>query len=283
MPEPTSTPARPKIQQIIGVYDGLSARIADQFGFDWLHVGGYNISGSQFAMPDVGLLTLSENLDAVRKIVQCTSRPVMVDGDDGYGNYLNVMRLVREVERTGASAIHMEDQVLPKKCGHMAGKRTVPTETFVSKVKAFVDTRKSDKFLLFARTDAIATGGFEDAIDRGNRYLEAGADVIFVEAPVSLEQAEAIPKLIRGPVMYNWVYAGKSPLIHPDELARMGYTHYLQADVLYAVSHALQAYFGELRATSTYGTAAERMITFDQFNQLVGLDRIRAAEQRYEG
>lgn len=283
MPEPTSTPARPKIQQIIGVYDGLSARIADQFGFDWLHVGGYNISGSQFAMPDVGLLTLSENLDAVRKIVQCTSRPVMVDGDDGYGNYLNVMRLVREVERTGASAIHMEDQVLPKKCGHMAGKRTVPTETFVSKVKAFVDTRKSDKFLLFARTDAIATGGFEDAIDRGNRYLEAGADVIFVEAPTSLEQAEAIPKLIRGPVMYNWVYAGKSPLIHPDALARMGYTHYLQADVLYAVSHALQAYFGELRATSTYGTAAERMITFDQFNQLVGLDRIRAAEQRYEG
>ncbi|MBL8336294.1 MAG: isocitrate lyase/PEP mutase family protein [Rhodoferax sp.] len=283
MPEPTSTPARPKIQQIIGVYDGLSARIADQFGFDWLHVGGYNISGSQFAMPDVGLLTLSENLDAVRKIVQCTSRPVMVDGDDGYGNYLNVMRLVREVERTGASAIHMEDQVLPKKCGHMAGKRTVPTETFVSKVKAFVDTRKSDKFLLFARTDAIATGGFEDAIDRGNRYLEAGADVIFVEAPVSLEQAEAIPKLIRGPVMYNWVYAGKSPLIHPDALARMGYTHYLQADVLYAVSHALQAYFGELRATGTYGTAAERMITFDQFNQLVGLDRIRAAEQRYEG
>lgn len=283
MPEPTSTPARPKIQQIIGVYDGLSARIADQFGFDWLHVGGYNISGSQFAMPDVGLLTLSENLDAVRKIVQCTSRPVMVDGDDGYGNYLNVMRLVREVERTGASAIHMEDQVLPKKCGHMAGKRTVPTETFVSKVKAFVDTRKSDKFLLFARTDAIATGGFEDAIDRGNRYLEAGADVIFVEAPTSLEQAEAIPKLIRGPVMYNWVYAGKSPLIHPDALARMGYTHYLQADVLYAVSHALQAYFGELRATGTYGTAAERMITFDQFNQLVGLDRIRAAEQRYEG
>lgn len=283
MPEPTSTPARPKIQQIIGVYDGLSARIADQFGFDWLHVGGYNISGSQFAMPDVGLLTLSENLDAVRKIVQCTSRPVMVDGDDGYGNYLNVMRLVREVERTGASAIHMEDQVLPKKCGHMAGKRTVPTETFVSKVKAFVDTRKSDKFLLFARTDAIATGGFEDAIDRGNRYLEAGADVIFVEAPTSLEQAEAIPKLIRGPVMYNWVYAGKSPLIHPGELARMGYTHYLQADVLYAVSHALQAYFGELRATGTYGTAAERMITFDQFNQLVGLDRIRAAEQRYEG
>lgn len=282
MPDQPHDHKRPKIQQIIGVYDGLSARIADQFGFDWLHVGGYNISGSQFAMPDVGLLTLSENLDAVRKIVQCTSRPVMVDGDDGYGNYLNVMRLVREVERTGASAIHMEDQVLPKKCGHMAGKRTVPTETFVSKVKAFVDTRKSDKFLLFARTDAIAVGGFDDAIERGNRYLEAGADVIFVEAPTTLEQAEAIPKLINGPVMYNWVFAGKSPLIHPNELTRMGYSHYLQADVLYAVSHALKSYFGQLSSTGTYGTAAERMITFDEFNQLVGLDRIKAAEKTYE-
>lgn len=272
-----------KIQQIIGVYDGLSARIADQFGFDWLHVGGYNISGSQFAMPDVGLLTLSENLDAVRKIVQCTSRPVMVDGDDGYGNYLNVMRLVREVECTGASAIHMEDQVLPKKCGHMAGKRIVSADTFVAKVKAFVDTRKSDKFLLYARTDAIAVGGLEDAADRGNRYLEAGADVIFVEAPTSLEQAEAIPKLIKGPVMYNWVFGGKSPLIHPKDLTKMGYSHYLQADVLYAVSHALKSYFGELRSTGTYGDAAERMITFDDFNQLVGLDRIKAAERRYEG
>jgi 2-methylisocitrate lyase-like PEP mutase family enzyme len=282
MQDPKQSASPAKIQQIIGVYDGLSARIADQFGFDWLHVGGYNISGSQYAMPDVGLLTLSENLEAVRKIVQCTNRPVMVDGDDGYGNYLNVMRLVREVERTGASAIHMEDQVLPKKCGHMAGKRTVPTETFVQKVKAFVDTRKSDKFLLFARTDAIAVGGFDDAIDRGNRYLEAGADVIFVEAPTTLEQAEAIPKLIKGPVMYNWVFAGKSPLIHPDDLTRMGYSYYLQADVLYAVSHALKSYFGELRSKGTYGTAAERMITFDEFNQLVGLDRIKVAEQRYE-
>jgi len=282
MQDPKQEKAATRIQQIIGVYDGLSARIADHFGFDWLHVGGYNISGSQFAMPDVGLLTLSENLDAVRKIVQCTSRPVMVDGDDGYGNYLNVMRLVREVERTGASAIHMEDQVLPKKCGHMAGKRTVPTETFVSKVKAFVDTRKSETFLLFARTDAIAVGGFEDAIDRGNRYLEAGADVIFVEAPTSLEQALAIPKLINGPVMYNWVFAGKSPLIHPTELTAMGYSYYLQADVLYAVSHALKSYYGELRSTGTYGTAADRMITFDDFNQLVGLDRIQLAERRYE-
>ena len=269
-------------QQIIGVYDALSARIADRYGFDWLHVGGYNISGSQHAMPDVGLLTLTENLDAVRKIVACTSRPVLVDGDDGYGNYLNVMRLVREVERTGASGIHLEDQVLPKKCGHMEGKRVVSPEDFVAKIKAFVDTRKSSKFLLFARTDAIAVNGFDDAIDRGNRYLEAGADVIFVEAPTSSAQAAAIPRLIKGPVMYNWVFAGRSPLIPREELTKLGYSYFLQADVLYAVSHALMSYFDELKSSGSYGSAASRMISFDQFNELVGLDAIKAAEAKYE-
>jgi len=282
MTQQASVGERPRVQQIIGVYDALSARIADTYGFDWLHVGGYNISGSQFAMPDVGLLTLSENLDAVRKIVNCTSRPVLVDGDDGYGNYLNVMRLVHEIERTGAAGIHMEDQVLPKKCGHMEGKRVVSTDTFVSKIKAFVDTRKSSDFLLFARTDAIAVNGFDDAIERGNRYLEAGADVIFVEAPTSMEQAAAIPKLIRGPVMYNWVFAGRSPLIHPDVLTELGYSHYLQADILYAVSHALKSYFSALKTTGTYGEAASRMITFDDFNQLVGLEKIKQAENTYE-
>ena len=207
---------------------------------------------------------------------------MLVDGDDGYGNYLNVMRLVREVERTGARGIHMEDHVLPKKCGHMEGKKIVPTEVFEAKIKAFVDTRKSQDFLLFARTDAIAVAGFDEAIERGNRYLEAGADVIFVEAPTSREQAELIPKLIHGPVMYNWVFAGKSPLIPPAELAAMGYTHYLQADILYAVSHALHGYFKALKDTGTYGEAAQRMITFDEFNRLVGFEEIVRAEQRYE-
>ncbi|MEX0409585.1 isocitrate lyase/PEP mutase family protein [Aquibium sp. LZ166] len=277
MNEPVAT-----VQQIIGVYDGLSARIADAKGFDWLHVGGYNISGSAHGMPDVGLLTLTENLDAVRRIVGCTSRPVLVDGDDGYGNYLNVMRLVSEVERTGASGIHLEDQVFPKKCGHMENKRVVPASAFEAKIKAFVDTRKSERFLLFARTDAIATDGFEAAIERGNRYLEAGADVIFVEAPVSREQAASIPRLIDGPVLYNWVFRGKSPLIPREELAAMGYAYYLQADVLYAVAHALELYFTELKTTGTYGKAADRMISFDAFNTLVGLERIVDAERLYE-
>jgi 2-methylisocitrate lyase-like PEP mutase family enzyme len=274
-------PATNHLRQIVGVYDALSAKIADQFRFDWLSLGGYNVSGSRFGLPDVGVVTFSEMLETVRIVTNCTSRPLLVDGDDGYGNYLNVIRMVREVERTGAAAIHMEDQVLPKRCGHMRGKRVIATQSFVAKIKAFVDTRRSEQFLLFARTDAIAVNGFDDAIERGNRYLEAGADVIFVEAPVSMQQAADIPRLIDGPVLYNWVYGGKSPLIHPDKLSELGYSYYFQADVLFAVSRALQRYFSELKTTGTYGQAQEHMATFDEFNEFVGLAEVIAAEQRY--
>jgi 2,3-dimethylmalate lyase len=275
-------PVTNRIQQIVGVYDALSTKIADKFRFDWLSLGGYNVSGSRFGLPDVGIVTFSEMLDTVRIVTGCSSRPVLVDGDDGYGNYLNVIRMVREVERTGAAAMHMEDQVLPKKCGHMAGKRVISTESFVAKVKAFVDTRRSDRFLLFARTDAIAVNGFDDAIERGNKYLEAGADVIFVEAPESMEQAAAIPKLIDGPVLYNWVYGGKSPLIHPEKLSELGYSYYFQADVLFAVSKALERYFSELKSTGTYGRAQENMATFDEFNEFIGLAEVIAADQKYD-
>lgn len=271
------------IKQIVGVYDALSARIASQFEFDWLSVGGFNMSGSRLGMPDVGLLTLTENLETTRRIVDCTDLPVLVDGDDGYGNYLNVMRLVHEVEMTGAAGMHIEDQVLPKKCGHMSGKKVISPKDFVAKIKAFVDTRVSDTFLLFARTDSLAVHGFDDAIERGNIYLEAGADVIFIEAPVSHDQASAIPRLIHGPVMYNWVYSGLSPLISLDELSKLGYSYCLQADVLFAVSHALQGYFRELREKGSYGAFAQRMTTFEQFNAIVGFDEILEAERKYEG
>lgn len=271
-----------KVFQIISVHNPLAAKIANEFEFDWISVGGYNVSGSSLALPDVGLLTLSEMVDAVRRVAAVTESPLIADGDDGYGNYLNVMRLVREMERAGANAIHMEDQVFPKKCGHMEGKRVVPQRDFIAKIHAFVDTRKSDDFLLFARTDAIATGGFNEAVDRGNAYLEAGADVIFVEAPTSMEQVEKLPKLIDGPLLYNWVYKGKSPLVPREELLKLGYRFFLQADVLYAVSFALRHYFSELKSTGTYGSAAERMLSFDQFNELIGLDEIVQAERRYE-
>jgi len=271
-----------KIFQIVSVHNALAARIASGFNFDWLGVGGYNASGSAFGMPDVGLLTLTEIAEAVRRITAVTDAPVIADGDDGYGNYLNVMRMVREFEAAGASACHIEDQVFPKKCGHFEGKRVVSESAFVAKIKAFVDTRKSQDFLMFARTDAIATDGFNAAVDRGNAYREAGADVIFVEALTSMEQAEQLPKLINAPLLYNWVFKGKSPLIPLPDLLRLGYRYVLQADVLYPVAFALQHYFSELKLTGSYGTCAERMLSFDGFNELIGLDRIIAAEAKYE-
>jgi 2,3-dimethylmalate lyase len=271
-----------RIFQMISVHNALAARIANEFRFDWLSVGGYNISGSAFAMPDVGLLTLSETVEAVRRITAVAEAPVIADGDDGYGNYLNVIRLVREMQRAGASAVHIEDQVFPKKCGHFQGKRIVPEADFIAKIKAFVDTRTSDDFLLVARTDAIAVGGFNEAVDRSNAYLEAGADVIFVEAPTTVEQVEALPRLVNGPLLYNWVYKGLSPLVPKEELLRLGYRYLFQADILYAVSFALRHYFSELKHTGSYGSCAERMISFDEFNHLIGLDDIVEAERKYD-
>ena len=273
---------RDRIDQIISVHNPLAAKIANEFKFDWLSVGGYNVSGSALGLPDVGLLTLSEQVEAVRRIAAVSESPIIADGDDGYGNYLNVMRLVREMEKAGANAIHMEDQVFPKKCGHMEGKRIVPQADFLAKIRAFVDTRRSEDFLLVARTDSLAVGGFNEAVDRGNAYLEAGADVIFVEAPTTMEQVEKLPKLIDGPLLYNWVWKGKSPLVPKEELLRLGYRFFLQADVLYAVTFALRHYFSELKTTASYGSCAERMVSFDEFNRLIGLDAIIAAEQRYE-
>jgi 2-methylisocitrate lyase-like PEP mutase family enzyme len=272
-----------RISQIVSVHNALAARVAAEFEFDWLAVGGYNVSGSLYGMPDVGLLTMTEAIDQVRRIAAVCERPLLVDGDDGYGNHLNVVRLVREVERAGGSGVHLEDQVFPKKCGHMARKRIVDTEAFVNKVKAFVDTRQSEDLLLFARTDAIGVTGFDDAIERGNRYLEAGADVIFIEAPLDMDQVKAIPKLIPGPVLYNWVFKGMSPLVHPDELCELGYRFVLQADVLYPVVFALRQYFRDLKETGTYGKSAERMIGFDEFNDLIGLAEVQALDDRYGG
>lgn len=271
-----------RVFQIVSVHNPLAAKIANEFKFDWLSVGGYNISGSSLALPDVGLLTLSEMADAVRRIAAVSESPLIADGDDGYGNYLNIMRLVREFESAGANAVHIEDQVFPKKCGHMEGKRIVPQADFIAKIHAFVDTRKSEDFLLFARTDAIAVGGFNEAVDRGNAYLQAGADVIFVEAPTSMEQVEKLPTLIDGPLLYNWVYKGKSPLVPREDLLRLGYRFFLQADILYAVSFALRHYFSELKTTGSYGTCAQRMLSFDQFNELIGLGDIIKAEDKYE-
>ncbi|MBT3627596.1 MAG: oxaloacetate decarboxylase [Rhodospirillaceae bacterium] len=266
---------------IVGAYDALSARLVERAGFKVMHVGGYNLSASHLGLPDVGYLTLSETVDLAGRIAANTSLPVIADGDDGYGNHLNIGRLIRELERAGLAGVHIEDQVFPKRCGHMAGKRLVAADAFVQKIKAAVDARHDSDFTIIARTDAIAVEGFEQAIERANLYAEAGADVVFVEAPEDEDQAAAVPGAVTRPALYNWCYGGKSPLLPAERVANMGYKFILFTDALYAVSKCLIELYDEIKKNGTYLGYAERMLPFDAFNELLDLDKVAALDDKY--
>ncbi|MBT5038185.1 MAG: oxaloacetate decarboxylase [Rhodospirillaceae bacterium] len=266
---------------IVGAYDALSARLVERAGFKVMHVGGYNLSASHLGLPDVGYLTLSETVDLAGRIAANTSLPVIADGDDGYGNHLNIGRLIRELERAGLAGVHIEDQVFPKRCGHMAGKRLVAANAFVQKIKAAVDARHDSDFTIIARTDAIAVEGFEQAIERANLYAEVGADVVFVEAPEDEDQAAAVPGAVTRPALYNWCYGGKSPLLPAERVANMGYKFILFTDALYAVSKTLIELYDEIKKNGTYLGYAERMLPFDAFNELLDLDKVAALDDKY--
>ncbi|MBT7292615.1 MAG: oxaloacetate decarboxylase [Rhodospirillaceae bacterium] len=266
---------------IVGAYDALSARLVERAGFKVMHVGGYNLSASHLGLPDVGYLTLSETVDLAGRIAANTSLPVIADGDDGYGNHLNIGRLIRELERAGLAGVHIEDQVFPKRCGHMAGKRLVAANAFVQKIKAAVDARHDSDFTIIARTDAIAVEGFEQAIERANLYAEVGADVVFVEAPEDEDQAAAVPGAVTRPALYNWCYGGKSPLLPAERVANMGYKFILFTDALYAVSKCLIELYDEIKKNGTYLGYAERMLPFDAFNELLDLDKVAALDDKY--
>lgn len=275
--------ARDGLVPMVGAYDALSARLVERAGFEVMHVGGYNLSAAHLGLPDVGYLTLSETVDLAGRIAANTQLPVIADGDDGYGNHLNTGRLIAELERAGLAGVHIEDQVFPKRCGHMAGKRLVAAEAFEQKIKAAVDARRDGDFVLIARTDAIAVEGFEKAIERANLYAEAGADVVFVEAPESEEQAAAVPGAVARPALYNWCYGGKSPLLPAERVAEMGYKFILFTDALYAVSKTLIELYDEIKRNGTYLGYAERMLPFDAFNELMGLEKVAALDKKYGG
>jgi 2-methylisocitrate lyase-like PEP mutase family enzyme len=207
-----------------GAYDGLSARLIAEAGFEAVYMTGGGSSASRLGQPDLGLMTLTEMADNAAMMVECTELPVIADADTGYGNALNVVRTVREYERAGVAAIHLEDQVLPKKCGFLEGKQLVPIEEFVQKIKAAVDSRRDPDFIVIARTDARTVYGFEEAIARANLCIEAGADVAFIEAPMTLEELEAIPGRVQGPCLTNVSGpASKTPALTTREIIRMGY------------------------------------------------------------
>jgi methylisocitrate lyase len=267
---------------IPGCHDALSAKIVELVGFKAVTMGGYAASAASLAKPDVSLLTLTEYVNIARNIVQAVDLPLFVDGDTGHGNVTNVGRTVRVFENAGVAALFIEDQVFPKRCGHMEGKQIIPTAEMVAKVKAAVDARVDADLVIMARTDAIAVYGIDDAIERANLYREAGADLIFVEAPRSVEEMRRINTNVDAPTLAIQLEGGKTPLLTTKDLQEIGFNVVVYPNAtVYATAWALKGLWETLKKEGTTRSFTDRMIGFDDFNTLVGLDKIRELESFY--
>lgn len=266
-----------------GAYDALSAKIVAQSGFQSVVIGGYATSAALLGKPDVGLLSFSEMVGYARYIAAAVEIPVFADGDTGYGNVTNVQRTIREYERAGIAGLFIEDQVSPKRCGHMEGKEVISAPEMISKLKSAVDAREDADFIVMARTDALAVSGMEETIARANLYREAGADVIFVEAPCTGEEMVMLTRHIKAPLFVSMLEGGKTPEFTPGQLQEMGFKGvFYGLSTLYAAAWATRAVLMEIRDKGTTKALRDRMITFQDFNTLVGLDRIRENEQSYD-
>jgi 2-methylisocitrate lyase-like PEP mutase family enzyme len=264
-----------------GVYDALSARLAEQAGLKMVFLSGYCLSASRLGLPDFGFVSLPDLVDAAAHITGRVEIPLVADGDTGFGGPLMVQRLVRALEMVGAAGLQIEDQSSPKRCGHMGGKGVIPRDEMVAKIHAALDARRDDGFMIIARTDAVSVTGFADAVDRAQAYCDAGADAIFVEAPETEAQISSIPGLVSRPAVFNWALGGKSPLLPAAEIAALGYRFIQCPDVVFNVAHALAAAYGAIAAEGTYAAVADRMMPFHAFNEMLGLDEIAARERRY--
>ena len=273
-----------KITVAPGIYDALSGLLVEQAGFSTAYLSGASLAYTRFGRPDIGLIGMREVADTVTVIRERINIELVVDGDTGYGNALNVMRTVKEFERAGASAIQLEDQDLPKRCGHLNGKTLVSASEMVGKLKAAVDTRVDQDTLIIARTDAIAVEGFECALERAEKYLEAGADVLFVEAPENRDQMEKMNFQFSGrvPLLANMVEGGKTPISGADDLEELGYSIVIfPGGTVRAVSFAMQEYMGELKKTGSTNLWRNRMFDFRGFNDLIGTPEMLAKGERY--
>jgi carboxyvinyl-carboxyphosphonate phosphorylmutase len=276
--------AQPDLLVAPGAYDALSARLIAQAGFSAVYMTGFGTAASVLGQPDVGLLTMSEMVSRAAALAAVVGDlPLIADADTGYGNPINVRRTVREYERAGVAAIHIEDQVWPKKCGHMEGKQVIPSDEMVQKIRAAVEARQNPDFVIIARTDANAVYGLEDALQRGRAYRDAGADVIFIEAPRSIEElrsiAQAFPDV---PLLYNWAESGKTPLLSLEEIHALGFKLVIfPVSLLFAATHALLDLLEVLKQGKTPTAHAEGTVTFAQFTNHVGLPDIQALERRY--
>lgn len=266
-----------------GCYDALNARLIEQAGFPAAYMTGFGSSVGLLGRPDVGLLTMSEMVDNARRIVSAVDIPVIADADTGYGNPINVIRTVREYERAGVSAIQLEDQVAPKKCGHMAGKQVVPAAEMVAKIHAAVDARTKLDMLVIARTDARAIEGLPAALDRAHAYREAGADVLFIEAPESEEEIRAVARSLGDvPLLFNYAEGGKTPAVTFDTLATLGFAIVIfPISALLAATSAMQSALARIKQDGTPINLLSGLPTFDEFTDLIGLREVRELERNY--
>jgi carboxyvinyl-carboxyphosphonate phosphorylmutase len=266
-----------------GAFDCLSARLIEAEGFHAVYMTGFGTAASYLGQPDVGLLGMSEMVDQARRIVQAVCVPVIADADTGYGNPINVIRTVRAYEDAGVAALHLEDQVAPKKCGHMGGKQVIPEQEMVAKIHAAVAARRSADFTIIARTDARAIEGLNSALERAQRYIEAGADAIFVEAPESEQEVESIADTLRGvPLVFNWVEGGKTPPIAYDRLRQLGFRIIIfPISPLLAAARAIGELLQRLKQDGTPAAAMNQMMSFQNFVEFVGVPEIRDLERRF--
>lgn len=273
----------PEIVVLPGAYDALSARLAERAGFAAMFTTGFGFSAAALGQPDFGLLTMSEAMERVRQIVQTVNVPVVADMDTGYGNPLNVQRTVREVIAAGAGGMILEDQEWPKKCGHFEGKRVIAAEDHAAKIRAAADAREGDDLVIIARTDARAPHGLDEAIRRGQMYRDAGADVIFVEAPQGLDELRAVKAAIPdAPLFANMVEGGKTPLLTYEELQELGYKMVVfPVSALLAATKAIEEVYAELFTKKTTAGVVDRLTKFHDFEEIVGVPELRAAEAKY--
>jgi len=272
--------SRPEPLLVPGAYDALSARLVEHAGFDAVYLTGFGATASLLGLPDVGLLSLPDMVDSAARMARAVDVPLISDADTGYGNAINVARAVQQFERAGVAAVHLEDQVAPKRCGHMSGKQVVPVEEMVEKLRAAVAARRDPDFVLIARTDARAVEGLDAALERARAYRDAGADVLFVEAPETeaevVEVAAAFPDT---PLLFNWVERGRTPMLPLARIAELGFAIVIfPVATLFSATTGMQRYLSELRTSGTPLAALDDAVDFDAFTDLVGLPEIRAFE-----
>ncbi len=264
-----------------GAYDGFSARLIEAAGFSTVYMTGAGTAASHLGQPDLGLATMTEMAAHARHLAACVSLPLIADADTGYGNVLNVVRTVREYERAGVAGLHLEDQVAPKKCGHIAGKQVIPAREFADKIRAAVEYRTDPDFVIIARTDARAVTGLDDAIERGNLYAEAGADIIFVEAPQSADEIHRVAQEVKAPLLANMVQGGKTPAVKVAELERLGFKLVIFPAVCMAAAvTAIETALNRLQETGTDWHDGRALGPMDIFRK-VGFDWWQAIETRF--